>query len=143
MSDGSATATRQVQPITVDALLADARAGLERLTPEQARAAQRRGGAILVDIRADSQRDHDGLIPGAHIVPRNVLEWRCDPACPARDEALARPEARLVLVCDEGYQSSLAAATLQRFGLAHATDLIGGFRAWRADGMPIVTQRRG
>ena len=102
MSVGS-TATERDAPITVQQLLTASRAGLERLTPAQARAAQCRG-AILVDIRADSQRSRDGALPGARVVPRNVLEWRCDPACPDRDQALALTDAELVQICDEGYQ---------------------------------------
>jgi len=94
-------------------------------------------GALLVDIRSDSQRATDGLIPGARFVPRNVLEWRLDPACPYRDPELARREARIVLLCAEGYQSSLAAATVRSFGVFAATDVIGGFRAWRAAGLPV------
>ncbi len=135
MSAGS-RATERDAPITVQQLLAASRAVLHRLTPAQARAAQRRG-AILVDIRADSQRSRDGALPGAREVPRNVLEWRCDPASPHRDTALARTDVQLVLICDQGYQSSLAAATLQRFGLTRATDVIGGFQAWRAAGLPV------
>ena len=119
----------------VQDLLEEARARLERLTPEQAHAAMGEG-ALLVDIRSDSQRAGDSLIPGARFVPRNVLEWRLDPASPHRDPELGRRDARVVLLCDEGYQSSLAAATLQSFGVA-ATDVIGGFRAWRAAGLPI------
>ena len=123
-------------PTSVEQLLAAARAGLERLTPEDAHAAMR-DGALLVDIRSDSQRADDGLIPGAHVVARNVLEWRLDPACPHRDPELGRPEARIVLLCDEGYQSSLAAATVRSFGVTAATDVIGGFRGWRAAGLPV------
>ena len=123
-------------PVSIEQLLARARSGLARVSPAQAHAAMR-SGALLVDIRGDAQRDRDGLIPGARFVARNVLEWRCDPASPWRDPALARPELRLMLICDEGYQSSLAAATLQRFGLPDATDVIGGFQAWRADGLPV------
>jgi len=122
-------------PTSVEQLLADARAGLRRLTPEQARDATG-AGAVLVDIRSDSQRARDGVIPGARFVPRNVLEWRLDPACPHRDPGLARSGAWIVLICDEGFQSSLAAATVSTFGLA-ATDVIGGFRAWRADGLDV------
>src|SRR5688572_26026643 len=95
-------------PTTVEQLLAAARAGLERLTPEQAYAAMG-DGALLVDIRSDNQRAVDGLVPAARVVPRNVLEWRLDPACPYHDPELARPDGRVVLLCDEGYQSSLAA----------------------------------
>ena len=120
---------------SVEQLLADARAGLNRLTPEQAHAAMT-AGALLVDIRSDSQRASDGLIPGARFVPRNVLEWRLDPACPQRDPELGRRDAQIVLLCNEGYQSSLAAATVRSFGVS-ATDVIGGFRAWRAAGLPV------
>ena len=95
---------------------------------------------MLVDIRSDGQRAADGDIPGARVVPRNVLEWRLDPACPNRDAQLGRRDARIVLLCDEGYQSSLAAATARSFGIAAATDVIGGFRAWRAAGLPVVRQ---
>jgi rhodanese-related sulfurtransferase len=96
-----------------------------------------RDGALLIDIRADSQRAADGLVPGACHVPRNALEWRLDPASPHRDPRLARPDARLMLLCHEGYQSSLAAATVARFGLRHVGDVIGGFDAWRAAGLPV------
>jgi rhodanese-related sulfurtransferase len=121
----------------VDELMARARSKLERLGPVEAQAA-RESGALLIDIRADSQRAADGEVPGAAFVPRNVLEWRLDPASPDRDPELARPDARIVVMCDEGYQSSLAAATLQELGLPHATDLAGGFQAWRAAGLPVI-----
>jgi rhodanese-related sulfurtransferase len=133
---GTASASEGGPPTSVEQLLARARAGLERLTPEQAHAAMG-AGAVLVDIRSDSQRASDGLIPGARFVPRNVLEWRLDPACPYRDPELGRREARIVLLCNEGYQSSLAAATVRSFGVSAATDVIGGFRAWRAAGLPV------
>jgi rhodanese-related sulfurtransferase/ubiquinone/menaquinone biosynthesis C-methylase UbiE len=120
---------------TVDRLLDEARAGLERLSPAQADAACR-AGATLVDIRSDAQRARDGVIPDAIYIPRNVLEWRCDPESPHRDKAVARRGQRLILICDEGYQSSLAAATLTRFGVS-ATDVAGGFQAWRNAGMRV------
>jgi len=123
-------------PTTVEQLLADARAGLQRLSPEDAHAAVR-DGAKLVDIRSDSQRLADGRIPGAHFVARNVLEWRLDPTCPHCDAELTRGEGLIILVCDEGFQSSLAAATVQRFGSRRVTDVIGGFRAWKAVGLPV------
>ncbi len=122
--------------MTVEQMLDAARSRLRRLTAREAHAAAREC-ALLIDIRSDSQRAHDGAIPGARFVPRNVLEWRLDPACPARDPALARPEAHIVLVCDEGCQSSLAAANLHRLGLRRATDVIGGFQAWRSAGLPV------
>lgn len=95
------------------------------------------GDAVLVDIRGDHQRDRDGVIPGAHVVARNVLEWRLDPACADRDEHLTTPEIRVIVICDEGYQSSLAAAVLRSLGV-DATDLEGGFQAWRAAGLPVA-----
>jgi rhodanese-related sulfurtransferase len=122
---------------SVDELLSEARALLERLSPEEASARCQRG-ALLIDIRSDLQRSEDGEIPGAHFVPRNVLEWRLDPECPHRQPELARRDTLLVLICNEGYQSSLAAATLKRLGL-DATDVDGGFQAWRSAGMPVVS----
>ena len=123
-------------PITVDELLAEAREGLDRLEPVAAAAAMA-SGALLLDIRSDSQRQRDGVVPGAIFIPRNVLEWRCDPACPHRDERVGHAGRQLILMCDEGYQSSLAAANLKRMGLERATDLAGGFRAWRAAGLQV------
>jgi rhodanese-related sulfurtransferase len=121
--------------MTVEDLLADARARLDRLTPSQAEATGR-SGALLIDIRSESQRASDGLVPGATFVARNVLEWRLDPASAHRDPGLARRDVKIVLICNEGYQSSLAATTLVRLGL-DATDLVGGFQAWRAAGLPV------
>jgi rhodanese-related sulfurtransferase len=126
--------------ITVDELLAEARRDLERLEPAIAADAIA-DGALLVDIRCERQRDHDGLVPGAVFVPRNVLEWRCDPACSSRDERLTDLDRWLILMCNEGYQSSLAAATLRRLGFARATDLAGGFQAWRDAGLPVSEPR--
>jgi rhodanese-related sulfurtransferase len=128
--------------ITVDELLLEARSVLRRLTPREAYAGMG-GGLRLVDIRSDAQRQVDGLIPGAVYVPRNVLEWRLDPACPHRNRELCRADGRVALICDGGYQSSLAAATLRRFGLADVTDVIGGFRAWRAVGLPVERKVHG
>jgi rhodanese-related sulfurtransferase len=129
-------ASHHSAPSTVEDVLAAARAELVRLTPVDAHAAIC-GGALLVDIRSDRQRATDGVIPGAHVVERNVLEWRLDPACQHRDPLLGRRDARLVLICDEGYQSSLAAASVQRFGRRAISDVVGGFRAWRAAGLPV------
>jgi len=128
-------------PTSVAQLLDAARVQLRRLTAEQAHAAMQQG-STLVDIRSDSQREADGVIPGATFVPRNVLEWRLDPACSHRDPALGRADARIVLLCDEGYQSSLAAATIRSFGVGDTTDVIGGFRAWQAAGLPVVRRFR-
>lgn len=118
----------------LDDLLRAARARLDRLTPEGALAATRRG-ALIVDIRGDDQRREGGLVPGALPVARNVLEWRADPASPWRDPALAAA-GPLVLMCQQGYQSSLAAAVLLDLGV-DATDMVGGFEAWRAAGLPV------
>ena len=121
----------------IEDLLDQARAGLGRLSPAEALAAAERG-AVLVDIREDHQRERDGLVPGAVVVPRNVLEWRCAPESQWRDERVSDPDRVLVLICHEGYQSSLAAATLQQLGLPLATDVDGGFLAWREAGLPTL-----
>jgi len=89
-------------------------------------------GALVVDIRPVDQRERDGALPGAIVIDRNVLEWRLDPASPDCLDAVAGPDQRVVVVCNQGYSSSLAAATLQELGLRRATDLVGGFQAWRA-----------
>ena len=120
----------------IDQVLAEAREGLDRLSPGQAR--QETGnGAVLVDIRPQAQRAAEGEIPGALIVERNVLEWRFDPSSTAH-----LPEAdydlRVIVFCSEGYTSSLAAAALQELGLHRATDLEGGFQAWRTAGLPAT-----
>jgi rhodanese-related sulfurtransferase len=124
--------------IGVGELLALARSGLARVTPAEA-LAESRNGAVLVDIRPAEQRARDGSLSGAEVIPRNVLEWRLDPCCEQCHPDLARPGARVILICNEGYQSSLAAATLRRFGL-DATDVIGGVQAWLADGLPLDRQ---
>ncbi len=122
---------------TIDELLAQARAGLVRVGPHGAREAIG-GGGLLLDIRSESQRAADGIVPNAIWFARNVLEWRCDPSCEAYDDRIGGLERRVIVMCDRGYQSSLAAATLQQLGFAGATDLIGGFQAWRAAGMPVA-----
>lgn len=121
---------------TADELLAEARSNLVRPGPAEAFAAQQ-AGALLVDIRGDDQIRDGGVIPGAIRIPRNVLEWRADPDCEARDARIANLDAHLILVCQHGYQSSLAAANLQALGIARATDLDGGFEAWAAAGLPV------
>jgi rhodanese-related sulfurtransferase len=128
---------------TSDELLTGARALLPRRpSPAQALAAQA-NGALLAGIRGDDQRRASGLIPGAIQLPRNTLEWRCDPASRWRHPAITGPDQHLILICQEGFQSSLAAATLQRLGLAHATDLDGGIDAWAAAGLPVTPGRSG
>ena len=123
--------------MTAEQLLDEARGRLKRLTPARAQSAAQAGG-LLIDIRSELQRQRDGVIPGSRFIARNVLEWRCDPASPWRDAAVTDVGAQVIVICDEGYQSSLAAATLQQFGLADATDVIGGFQAWRAAGLPVA-----
>jgi rhodanese-related sulfurtransferase/predicted metal-dependent enzyme (double-stranded beta helix superfamily) len=119
----------------IDDLLAEARSGLQRLRPEAAFAALT-DGAALVDIRPLEQRIVEGEVPGAILIGRNVLEWRLDPRSDARIPALARPDMRIIVMCSQGYASTLAAASLRRLGLTEATDLDGGFQAWKAAGLP-------
>jgi rhodanese-related sulfurtransferase len=123
-----------MSPATIDRRLASVRSRLARLGPKQALAAQLQG-AILVDIRPSVNRLTEGTIPGALVIDRNVLEWRLDPTCDARISA-ASYDAWIVLFCNEGYASSFAAVSLQELGIARATDMAGGYRAWRACGLP-------
>jgi len=95
-------------------------------------------GATLIDIRSDSQVARDGTVPGALVIARNVLEWRLDPDGESRHARAPRLGDHVILMCDEGYQSSLAAGTLQQMGFKRATDLDGGFQAWRAAGLPVT-----
>lgn len=124
---------------TIKDLLDEARARLERVGPQQALDAVRRGDAVLVDIRSESQRGQDGVVPGALCHSRNVLEWRLDPDSGAADPALTEHiDRQLIVMCDAGYASSLAAATAQDLGYAGATDLAGGFQAWLSAGLPVA-----
>ncbi|HSE08140.1 MAG TPA: rhodanese-like domain-containing protein [Nocardioidaceae bacterium] len=116
----------------VERLLAAAREGLDRVSPADLDA-EVAAGALVVDIRPVEQRTRDGELPGALQIDRNVLEWRLDPTSPYRIPETA-PGRRIVLVCNEGYQSSLAARTLRDLGLTRATDLVGGFQAWVRNG---------
>jgi rhodanese-related sulfurtransferase len=128
----------------IDRLLEKARVGLDRVEAEDLSTEMGRG-ALVVDIRPVEQRDRDGELAGAVVVPRNVLEWRLDPTSahrlPEAEEAAGK---RVIVVCNEGYQSSLAAATLQELGLPHATDLVGGYQALLALGArgqePVVQE---
>ncbi|HET9719489.1 MAG TPA: rhodanese-like domain-containing protein [Solirubrobacteraceae bacterium] len=123
--------------MTVDQLLDVARARLDRLEPVAAYQAAL-SGARMVDIRSESQLTRDGMIPGALIIPRNVVEWRLDPRGAYRNPHAPAPSDWTIVVCDEGYQSSLVAATLKEMGFEFATDLVGGFRAWRAMDLPVA-----
>jgi rhodanese-related sulfurtransferase len=125
----------EVTDPAVDRLLAWARAGLDRVEPADLQAEVSRG-AIVIDIRPLDQRHRDGAMPGAIVIDRNVLEWRLDPTSPNRLPFATDSTLRYVLVCNEGYGSSLAAATLRILGLSRATDLVGGFMAWKEVGRP-------
>lgn len=120
---------------SIDEILSSARQRLRRLSPEQAAIAIA-DGALLVDIRPHAQRVAEGSVPGALIVERNVLEWRFDPRSGARLPQATGYDVRLIIMCSEGYTSSLAAAALQDLGLSLTTDLAGGFVAWARSGLP-------
>jgi rhodanese-related sulfurtransferase len=121
----------------VDRLLARARAGLCRLEPRAAADAVRRG-AVLVDTRPEYQRRADGEIPGALLIERNHLEWRLDPSSGASLPEAVDRQVAWIIICDEGYSSSLAAASLKDLGLPNVADVIGGFQAWRDAGLPVT-----
>jgi rhodanese-related sulfurtransferase len=123
---------------SIDDVLADARQRLPRRVRPEELAAEMAEGALVVDTRSEAQRRRDGQLPGALVIERNVLEWRLDPASPHRLVEAGDRLRTVVVVCDEGYASSLAAASLQDLGLVNATDLDGGYQAWKA-----FTQVRG
>jgi rhodanese-related sulfurtransferase len=131
------TLTRPSGARTIDDLLAEARARIERVTPHEA-AARIAEGAYLVDIRPAAQRRREGEVPGSLIVERNVLEWRFDPASDARLPEATGYDVDVIVLCSEGYTSSLAADALRSLGLHRATDVIGGFLAWAAAGLPTT-----
>ncbi|WP_103500854.1 MULTISPECIES: rhodanese-like domain-containing protein [unclassified Streptomyces] len=120
----------------IDSHLEEARRGLERLDPQRASTAVE-DGAVLVDTRPRQRREDEGGIPGALVIERNHLEWRPDPASEGALPEARDTSTRWIVFCDEGYASSLAAASLRTIGLDRATDLIGGFRAWRSAGLPV------
>ncbi|MFJ5104630.1 rhodanese-like domain-containing protein [Streptomyces sp. NPDC088554] len=122
--------------VGIDELLERVRADLDRVEPREALAAAA-AGALLVDIRYAALRDRDGLIPGSLVVERNELEWRLDPQGSHRAAEATGHDLRVVVICNEGYASSLAAASLRQLGLHRATDLVGGFQAWKAEGLPV------
>ena len=127
--------TRPAGARGIDEILADARKRLRRLTPQEA-FRDWADGAVLIDIRPAAQRADEGEIPGSVIVERNHLEWRLDPGCDARLPWVTGYDHRVVMICWEGYTSSLAAVALHDLGLHRATDVIGGYRAWVAEGLP-------
>jgi rhodanese-related sulfurtransferase len=116
---------------SIEDLLAAARAQLDRVAPTSL-AAEIERGAVIVDIRPVEQRARDGALPSAIVIDRNVLEWRLDPDCEHHIAEISNCDTRIVIACNEGYQSSLAAAQLRQLGLHRTTDLIGGFQAWIA-----------
>jgi rhodanese-related sulfurtransferase len=122
----------------VDAVLAQARAGMRRLDPHETWAAAA-AGALLIDTRTESQRRAQGELPGALVIDRTVLEWRLDPASPHRIPEATGYDLLVIVVCRQGYSSSLAAASLRAVGLHRATDLAGGIEAWVAAGLPLTT----
>jgi rhodanese-related sulfurtransferase/mannose-6-phosphate isomerase-like protein (cupin superfamily) len=124
--------------LSIEQMLAAARARLRRLSPSEAYEAVNETEAILVDIRPEGQRASEGSIPDALIIERNVLEWRFDPASSSRLPIATDHDLPIVVFCSEGYTSSLAAAALQGLGLWRATDVVGGFHAWHAMGLPTV-----
>lgn len=127
-----------VQPRqTIDEMLLEARSLLARLEPREALAAAERG-ALIVDIREDTSRHRDGVVPGSLHLPRTVLEWRADPASRWHNPHVGGLGRHLVLLCDHGCSSSLAAVSLVRLGFTRATDVIGGFAAWREAGLPVA-----
>lgn len=126
-----------LRPVGIDELLDRVRSGYRRIEPRAAHEAARDGEALLVDIRYAALRDRDGLIPGALVIERNELEWRLDPQGSHRMPEATGHDLRVVIICNEGYASSLAAVSLHQLGLRRATDLVGGFQAWRAAGLPV------
>ena len=141
MSGGVLGKTRAMARRTVQDMLADARARLDRVDPAAAARAAAERGALLLDIRSDRQREAVGVIPGAIHHPRNVLEWRADPDSGVSDPELAGDLDREVIVfCQAGYASSLVAVTLQEMGFSRVTDLDGGFEAWRDAGLPVAPE---
>jgi rhodanese-related sulfurtransferase len=124
-------------PTGIDELLERVRAGYERIEAQEAYEAAQAGDALLVDIRYAALRERDGLIPGAHVVERNELEWRLDPRGSHRLSEATSHALRIIVICNEGYASSLAAQSLHQLGLHRATDLVGGFQAWRGAGLPV------
>lgn len=123
--------------MAIDDRLAAVQAGLPRLTPVEAYDAVRRGDGIIVDTRPEYQRRATGAVPGAVVVERNHLEWRLDPESSARIPEAVSFGIRWIVICEGGYSSSLAAESLRELGLLRSTDVIGGFQAWRAAGLPV------
>jgi rhodanese-related sulfurtransferase len=127
------------RPLGIDELLERVRSGYDRIEPQDAYQSAQAGEALLVDIRYAALRERDGLIPGALVVERNELEWRLDPRGSHRTPEATSHDVQVVVICNEGYASSLAVESLRRLGLHRATDLVGGFQAWRSAELPVTS----
>jgi rhodanese-related sulfurtransferase len=125
---------------SVDELLAAACRRIERLSPQEALVASEQG-ALIVDIRSAESRDRWGVVPGSLHLPRTVLEWRADPDSPRRNSHVGGLDSQILVICDHGYSSALAAATLVDLGFERAGDVLGGFEAWQAAGLPTTRPR--
>jgi rhodanese-related sulfurtransferase len=132
---------RPARTRTIDDLLAQVRGRIDRVHPVEA-AARLAAGALLVDTRPWEQRSRDGEVPGAVVIDRNVLEWRLDPASPWRIPQMTGYDVEVIVLCNQGYSSSLVADTLRTLGLHRAADVVGGFEAWAAEGLPVARVRR-
>ncbi|MCW2579241.1 MAG: Rhodanese domain protein [Blastococcus sp.] len=122
---------------SIEELLAQVRRRIDRVQPQEA-ARRQAAGALLIDTRPWEQRSRDGAVPGAVLVDRNVLEWRLDPASPDRIPQVGGYDVEVIVLCNEGYSSSLVADTLRTLGLTRTVDVIGGFLAWVDAGLPVV-----
>jgi rhodanese-related sulfurtransferase len=125
---------------TLDAMVASARGRIRRLDPADAYEAAVRG-AVIIDVRCSGDRERDGVIPGSLHIPRTVLEWRLAPDSAWRSSHAPGVDHEVLVVCDHGYSSSLAAAVLVDLGFARAGDIVGGFAAWRRAGLPTMSAR--
>ncbi|MER6225387.1 rhodanese-like domain-containing protein [Streptomyces sp900105755] len=134
----SGTEPVEARPVGIDELLERVRAGYRRIEAQEAYDAAHTGEALLVDIRYAALRERDGVIPGALVIERNELEWRLDPQGSHKTPEATGHDLQVVVICNEGYASSLAAASLHQLGLHRATDLIGGFQAWKTAGLPVT-----
>ena len=131
----AATRSRRIR--SIDEVLAEARSRIVRLYPQEA-AARVAAGALLVDIRPEVYREVEGSVPGALVIERNVLEWRLDPQSDARLPQAIDHDIEVIVLCNEGYTSSVAADSLRELGLIKSADVIGGYRAWAAAGLPVT-----
>ncbi|MFF9018297.1 rhodanese-like domain-containing protein [Streptomyces sp. NPDC014870] len=129
---------RVPERVGIDKLLERVRSEIDRIEARAAHEAYEAGDALLVDTRYAALRERDGLVPGALIVERNELEWRLDPSGSHRAPGADSHDLRVVVFCNEGYASSLAVASLRQLGLHRATDVIGGFQAWKEAGLPVL-----